>query len=747
MAAVGAVCAWQLWSLRASTRPVSYPFDASVHLQMARYATAAISRGRLPLTSWFPYIDLGSAQFLHYQSLAAMLTGLAGTVAGPGNAFRWSLYLLLSLWPVAVYSSARLAGIPRLPAVAAAVASPLVASRTGVGFEQGAYLWSGGAELWTQLWGSWALPFAWAASWRALQQRRYVWVAAGLVALTTALHFESGYLAFLGVMVVTLAGPGRLGHRLARGATLFATSLAAAAWVVAPLMAMSRWAALNSVLATTYYVRGYGARQTLAWLFSGQVFDARHLVPATSLAVLAGAAWAAARWRRDPLARALLALFGASLALSFGPTTWGPLADLVPAHGDLYFRRFLMGAQLSGLYLAGMGATALGRWARRALGAAPRRAGNRLAAALAQDWGLVLGCACGLALLGPAFSHVARNDRLDASLVNAQASADLHQGRLIAPLIGYIRHHGGGRAYAGLVDNWGYHFTVGYVPVYRYLEAQDIDETAYVVPTSSLMLGPEFYFDQDDPRDYPLFGVRYLLLPRSMASPVASRRVMVSGPYALWVVPGSGYVSPVEVTGAISADRADVASRSAALLSSGALPLHVDWAVRWPGGPAPLPSAPPAATGQPPGAVRQVDVQLARGQLSAQVVMHRPGALLVSVAFDPGWRATVDGRPAPVDMLAPAVMGVQLGAGHHRVQFSYHGYRWYPELAALGALALAGASWWGRRGRGLEPAATAPTGQLRAPSLGPSAQPGTSQPGAERTARQPAQDLADETGI
>ena len=121
LAVVAAVVGWDLWELRVAVAPVAYLNDASVHEQMVRDATRLIGAGRLPFTSWFPYIGLGSAQFLHYQSLGSVLTGLAGTVVGANTAFRWSLYLLLSLWPLAVYASARLFGLPRAAAAAAAV--------------------------------------------------------------------------------------------------------------------------------------------------------------------------------------------------------------------------------------------------------------------------------------------------------------------------------------------------------------------------------------------------------------------------------------------------------------------------------------------------------------------------------------------------------------------------------------------------------------------------------------------------
>ncbi len=77
--------------------------------------------------------------------------------------------------------------------------------------------------------------------------------------------------------------------------------------------------------------------------------------------------------------------------------------------------------------------------------------------------------------------------------------------------------------------------------------------------------------------------------------------------------------------------------------------------------------------------------------------MLKPGALLLSVSYDPGWHAWVDGRPVRTEMLAPALVGVQLGPGEHHVVFRYVGFRWYPELWALGLAGLAGAYWVGRR--------------------------------------------------
>lgn len=691
-AAVSLVVLWNLWDLRAESAPVAMLNDASVHEQMVRAAARLISQGHLPFTSWFPYIGLGSAQYLHYQSLGSVLTGLAGAVVGGNTAFNWSTYLLVSFWPFAIYFSGRALGLSRLAAAAAAVLSPFMVSYTGVGYERGAYIWVGGAQVWTQLLGSWALPFAWACTWKAFHRPRWAWGACALVALTTGLHFMSGYLAFLAIflMFVTAAGPFR--YRLGKALLVFVGSMVAAAWVIVPLMVLTKWSAINQELATTSYVQGYGARTVLGWLFKGQMFDARRDVPVITIAVLAGMVICLWRWRRDALCRALPALLVASLVLSFGSTTWGPVASLVPAHADLYFRRFMMGAQLAGIYMAGI-AVATGwaylRSAARALVTAdlPRRA--------------LLGCAVigVLALCWPARTEIAELDQRDAATISSQQQADATQGAVIAPLISYIKRHGGGRTYAGMGSNWGQSFTVGFVPVYKYLESQDVDEVAYIVPSLSLMLDPEAGFDEDNPADYPIFGIRYILLPNGMSPPVPAQRLLVSGIYSLWTVPSSGYASTVQVKGVLSADRADIGTQSLAFLAE--VGANEDSAVKWPGLPAPaVPAGPlPAGGANAPGQVGYVDDHLAQGTMDIGVTMHRRGGLMVSVAYDPGWHAWANGKPVPLEMLAPAVLGIELPPGHYHIVLRYYGFEWYPELWAAGLAGLAAVAFVDRRRR------------------------------------------------
>ncbi|MGH2892466.1 MAG: hypothetical protein ACRDPM_04245, partial [Solirubrobacteraceae bacterium] len=290
--------------MRAETLGVSYLNDSSVHEQMVRFATAQLRGGHLPLDSWFPFLGLGSPQFLHYQSLPAMLTGVAGLLIGPDAAFGWSLYLLLSVWPIAIYLSARLLGAGRPASAAAAAMSQFLVSKTGIGYEQNAYLWIG-YGVWTQLWASLTLPLAWGFSWRAIREGRGWLAAVALVSLTIALHFETGYLALLPLLLWPFVSGRPIAVSVRRAATVAVGALLAAAWVIVPLIDQRPWAATNEALRGTALENGYGAARVLGWLGSGQLLD-HGRIPVVTVFAAVGIVLALRRWRADPGSRALV---------------------------------------------------------------------------------------------------------------------------------------------------------------------------------------------------------------------------------------------------------------------------------------------------------------------------------------------------------------------------------------------------------------------------------------------------------
>ncbi len=697
---LGITLAWGLVELRPELHAVPYLDDSSLHQQMVRVAAARIRAGHLPLTSWFPYLGLGSPHFLHYQSLPSVVSGAVGTVGDPDTVFRWSLYLLLALWPLTVYWGARLFGLSRWTAAAAAAVSPLLSSAAGIGYEMKAYVWVG-YGVWTQLWASWTLPLAWGFSFRALRSLRAALPAVVFIMLTVALHFETGYLAFVALVVWPFLVPSDLWRRLGRAIVLGVAALAASAWVIVPVLQQSHWAARNQVLEATGLENGYGAGQMLSWLFGGQLYDAGRWPVVTAL-VAVGIVACVARWRTFVAGRALLAMWVVTLLMTFGRTTFGALYDIVPGSGDVFIRRFQMGVHLSGILLAGIGLAWLGRLSLEALlrlvppGRAAwstRPAGRGLVAGL--------GVVALVVVLAPAWTSMDDYASHNATNIDLQTSIGAEQQPQIDRLLDYVRAHPRGRVYAGQPTNWGNDFLVGAVPVFKYLESRDVDEVGYTLRTASLMTDPEYWFDDANPGDYPLFGIGYLIVPERTAPPVPAEKVTCSGLYCLYALPDPGYIHVYDTVGSLTATRANVGSQSRTLLGAPLLTYQRDLTVGFNGSPAAEPTAPGGGGLRgPPGHVVVQHADLADGRAGAVVRTSRRATVVLSASYDPGWRATVDGRPAPTVMVAPALVGVVVGPGAHTVAFRYEGYGSYGALFALSfavlVLLAAGPLLWGR---------------------------------------------------
>ena len=293
-------------------------------------------------------------------------------------------------------------------------------------------------------------------------------------------------------------------------------------------------------------------------------------------------------------------------------------------------------------------------------------------------------------MLAPAWSDLDTYDGHNATNIGLQADADAVQGPQIDRLLAYVQAHPKGRVYAGSPTNWGQDFTVGAVPVFKYLESKDIDEVGYTLRTASLMTDPEYYFDETNPGDYPLFGIGYIITPATMESPVAADKVGCSGTYCLWALPHTGYIHVYDTTGVLTATRADVGTQSATLLTSPLLGQQRDLTVAFNGEPAATPTASdPSALKGSPGRVVVEHADLENGTARAVVRTNRRSTVVLSASYDPGWHATVNGRAAPTVMVAPALVGVVVGPGTHTVAFSYGGYGSYDALFVLALVVLA----------------------------------------------------------
>ncbi len=684
-------CVFCLVILRGETNPAPNLNDSAFHMQMVRWADGQIREGRVPLDGWYPYLSLGSAQFHHYQSLPHTLTAYTARAAGASDdgTYLWIQYLLLALWPIAVYCGARLLGWGKWTAAAAAAVSPLIVSAPGYGYEHGSYTWRG-YGVYSQLWAMWLLPIAWGLTWRAVTQGRRFAATAAALALTIACHFITGYLALLTVGVWVLVLGGGFLRRFARGALVAGGSLLIASWVLVPLVGDTKWTTRSEYYKGTFFNDSYGARKVLGWLFSGRLFDDGRF-PVVTLLFYVGVVLCIARARRDLRARALLGTFTLSLLLFFGRPTLGPLLDLLPGFRDIQIHRFIIGVHLAGIFLAGVGLAWLAGGAYQAV--------RRLTV---KRYGLVAGAVpvlLGIGVLAPAWTERASYDRHGDELIRAQRAADATDGRVLDRLVAIVKARGDGRAYAGLRGNWGRDFKAGYVPVYAWLADSDVDAIGFTFRTiASLSTDVEAAFDQRNPAQYQMFNIRYLILPSDRKPGVRARLLATSGRYRLWEVKTSGYFQVVDRTPPIAGNRTNLEAatrgfRDSNLASQGIYPgVAFDGAT---GSPPTFAGARPP--GVPAGTVLTQSEVLRDGAFLASVDANRPAVVLLKASYDSRWTVTVDGLPAKPTMMAPSLVGVEVPAGRHLVWFRYRPYDRYPMLLAIAGVTLLALTLFPRR--------------------------------------------------
>jgi uncharacterized membrane protein YfhO len=88
------------------------------------------------------------------------------------------------------------------------------------------------------------------------------------------------------------------------------------------------------------------------------------------------------------------------------------------------------------------------------------------------------------------------------------------------------------------------------------------------------------------------------------------------------------------------------------------------------------------------------------------VIVHattrRPGVLVLTDTYFPGWEVEIDGEPSKVHRVDYLLRGVSLSPGSHRIEFRYRPASWrggwiISLVTALGLLATAAYGWQRRR--------------------------------------------------
>ena len=88
-------------------------------------------------------------------------------------------------------------------------------------------------------------------------------------------------------------------------------------------------------------------------------------------------------------------------------------------------------------------------------------------------------------------------------------------------------------------------------------------------------------------------------------------------------------------------------------------------------------------------------------RVTVQTAARRPALLVLTDNWFPGWKASVDGEPAPIHRVDYLIRGVAVPGGAHRVEFRYEPASWRAGwiISTLALLVIAGAAAFGWRRR------------------------------------------------
>ncbi len=665
-----------------------------------------------------PWIDgdNGGYPLFHvYPHLAHQCTALPAALLGvdPWVALGAGALLAVLALPLGVWFGARLLGLEPFPAAIAAFVAATLRSADPFGHTTLAYGFDS-SGMYAQLWGMLLAPVAlgaWVSAARARSDGGFgplarAALAALVVGAVLRTHLPTAWVLVMVAATTALAwGPAaQLPGRVLRFTAIGAAAVLLACGFLVPFLVDLDAVAL-SALEHAWKLESIGAPAVLARLVRGEYLDGVAHGPWTP-ALLAAIVVTVIRPRSvDPRLRALCVALVLSLLLLFGRETWGGWIDEIPLVGRFHDHRYLLGIHLVAPFIVALGGVEImarvpARVARVKLPVAAGVLGLALVAhsmATAVDaraWRAARAPLGEMArALDPTFDTV-RADGGRVAVVGHSTSASARRALAWAQRRGLetagqtLHHYAPQRELALYWQGW-----IDDVEGFRarHVRAGDLGPlavTALVVPPDipGLAAGADLAV-------HPLGGGWRVVRPvegiggRTEVELVRSdllvraRRLDLQGFAIGWFAAGLPDV----------AQHPSVDAGVGEPLDPGGYARVIDLAAADPGLLTGLPGAAPGALGSV--------LESAAGSRCAEnrcrVQVEGQGAwVLRPRAWHPGWRATVDGAPAAVTLLAPGVIGVEVPMGSHDVVTWWHVPAWRGWWAALNTLIhLVGVVW------------------------------------------------------
>ena len=654
--------------------------DNVYHFTLCERMVQALDRGENPLDCWSSEWSMGYPVLRIYQPLAHMIVVgiflLLGKSVSLMTVFVWVRFFSQVLLPLTFFAAARLMGLPRLTAAAAALLAPMISTNFLYGVEYGSYTWAG-SGLFPQAVASHFLLLSLGLAVAAIRQGRRLVLTGIMAGLAFLCHSIYGYMAGLSVLLLAVL-PDAIPRwdRFRRVVVVGAVALLLAAFQLVPLLTdgavinHSRWEAV-------WKWNSFGAGDVLTKLFTGELLDHGRVPVLTALAFLAVGLWIW-NWRKgrptDAIQGYLLLGTAFWTLVFFGRDFWGPLLTLLGVSPDMHLHRVIAGAQI---FLVLLAATALAR----------------LWSAMSRRWSPAIAAIVTAILLVPMVrdraTNLSNNARWGRNNLIAYDKVKDDISSVIA-----LAQRNGGRVYAGLAAGWGGKFRVGEVPFYAFLSEANVPALSFLYHSMALTGETMVKFNEWNPAHYLLFNIHTVIAPPGTALPPFLQPITQIGQFGVYNSLGGNYFEVVDALSSVKTTKNNFYDINDRWLASDwvlkRIHLYLDWrgdAPKWIPRIAPEDQLPKMPMLNFPG---EVTNEVRTGEnYQADIDARRICYALLKMTWHPNWKAYVDGKPVETVMLSPGFIGVPLGAGHHHIFCRYESGNLKSSLAIVGLIGVA----------------------------------------------------------
>lgn len=466
-------------------------------------------------------------------------------------------YLLLCLFPLPVFLALRFAGFALIPSALTAFFASHYSTDGLYGIDPPSFLWRG-YGLTSQLYAMYFMPLAFAFTYRALKNLSPIRIlkfyipnsifSIFFLVLTTAGHLGIGIITILASFPFIFLDINKknLSQRFKKYLLIVASMIFLLSYWIIPILLNNNYH-IVSFWDPIWKFNSYGAYEVIRQYLNGEIFDWGRY-PYITFAVTVGFF--------TLLLKSNFNVFALSFALMFvfyfGRTTFGGLIDLIPGMKDFHQHRFIVGVQLTSLFL-------LPAFFETVFAAFKK---IKYTSKFFAYTPIILSVLIITLLSYFIVAQTVKYNSLNHKWIGEANTAYKYYEQDFYKILDYLKNKPKGRIYAGRPGNWGNDFRLGSTQIYMLLSVLGYDMTQWLPETWSMMSENDQNFDERSIHDYDLLNARYIILPaladgqkREFKITESAKFLTRSGPFELYEVATTGWFDVVESPMFVSSDK------------------------------------------------------------------------------------------------------------------------------------------------------------------------------------------------